>query len=343
MRISLPVPSTRRPVGGVAITYEFAAALAARGHETFLIHHDLFGDDAHTGLHDIDWFTFDPAVEHVFVHNVPSNIAAIPDADIIVAHSPEILATPRLGLAVSMIQGWRMYPEDQELSTFRRRGPKACVATWLRRVGIGLGVPAEHLIHTPIAVRHDRFALHRPVADREPHVVFCWNSHAQKGGRLGLETFRRLHETRPGVRLSAFGTERPRHVPDWLEFHELPAHDVLVHDLYNTATIFLCSSVVEGFGLTNVEAMACGAALVTTDCGGPRDYAEPDVSALFSPSEDVDALVANVHRLLDDEPGRVRIAEAGLASARAFTWERSAEIMEDFLHRYLDDPPAFGW
>ena len=56
-------------------------------------------------------------------------------------------------------------------------------------------------------------------------------------------------------------------LPDWIEYHHDPKQEVIV-ELYNEASIWLQASVLEGFGLTALEAMACGAALVTTDCGG---------------------------------------------------------------------------
>lgn len=342
MRLSFPVPSTRHPVGGIAITYEFAEALARRGHEVTILHHELFGGDAVAGLHEIAWYEFDATVGHHFVDGARADVDALPDADIFVGHSPEIEANPRLGLPVKMIQGWRMYPEDQELAAYRSPCPKACVARWLIRIGEELGVDRRELVHTPIALHTERFHLSRPIDDRPPHLAFCWNVHPMKGGGLALEVARRVHAARPDTRISAFGTTAPPTVPDWLDFHREPARDVLVDEIYNTASVFLCTSVVEGFGLTNLEAMACGAALVTTDCGGIEDYVDPGTTGLVGPVDDADRLVAHVLALLDDDPLRIGIARAGHERALTFTWDRSAALMERFFVDYLADPAAFG-
>lgn len=342
MKLSFPVPSTRHPVGGVAITYEFATALAHRGHDVTLLHHELFGDDAVASLDELPWFTFDAAVNHQFVEGGVADVSALPDADVFVGHAPAVDENPRLGLPVKVIQGWRMYPEAHEIAAYRTRAPKACVARWLLRIGTELGVPEHELIHTPIALHHDRFSLREPIEDRRPHVVFCWNSHPMKGGDLAIEVLGRLHEERPDVRLSAFGTWAPPEIPTWLTYHREPEPDVLVDELYNTASVFLCSSVVEGFGLTNLEAMTCGAALVTTDCGGPEDYAEQEITALVSPTMDADALLAATLRAITDDPLRTAIARAGRDRARGFTWDRSGALMESFFADYLADPGAFG-
>ena len=112
--------------------------------------------------------------------------------------------------------------------------------------------------------------------------------------------------------------------------------------MYNGSAIYLCSSLREGFGLTSIEAMSGGAALVTTDNGGSDDYAVPGRTALVSPSSDVDALVANMRSLLQDDPRRIEIATAGCEYVKQFTWDHSAGELESFLERYVADPAEFG-
>lgn len=342
MRLTFPVPSSRVPVGGIAIIYEFAEALARRGHEVTLLHHELFGDDAATGLDDIPWFTFSAPVHHQFVQGSKAALDILPAGDIILAYSEEVDENPWLGLPVTIVQGYRMYPEEHELATYRSPCPKACVAGWLVRIGEELGIDRRELVHTPIALHTERFRLSQPIEDRPPHLAFCWNDHPAKGAPIARAVVERVHAAMPEARISAFGTRQPDAVPDWLEFHLDPPRDVLIDEIYNRASVFLCTSVVEGFGLTNVEAMACGAALVTTDCGGIEDYVTPDETGLVRPTDDAAGLADDVLALLADEERRTAIARAGHRTANTFTWDRSAAIMEDFFSSYLADPAAFG-
>jgi len=78
----------------------------------------------------------------------------------------------------------------------------------------------------------------------------------------------------------------------------------------------------EGFGLPVLEAMSCGAPVLTT-----RRLAIPEVGGDAVAYTDVepDAVAAGITALLDDPDRRAALSAAGLARAAGFTWERSAQ------------------
>ncbi|MEO7443502.1 MAG: glycogen synthase [Acidimicrobiales bacterium] len=125
----------------------------------------------------------------------------------------------------------------------------------------------------------------------------------------------------------------------WIE--EMVARSDVVQ-LMSHATAFVCPSVYEPFGLINVEAMACGTAVVATATGGITDVVvdgetgflvalEPDGRARF-----VAELAKRVNELLADP---ARAAEFGRAGRRrvveSFTWAavaaRTAEVYRQVL------------
>jgi len=78
-----------------------------------------------------------------------------------------------------------------------------------------------------------------------------------------------------------------------------------------------------------MEAMACGAALVTYDNGGCRDYARDGETALVAPRRDMSALAARLERLATDPTARAAIATAGQRFVtRAFDWDAAVTRME---------------
>jgi glycosyltransferase involved in cell wall biosynthesis len=216
-----------------------------------------------------------------------------------------------------------------------------CIASWLTDVGETLGVPREQLWHVPMGIDHEIFALRTPLDQRPYDVAMLYHNHREKGWDVGLATLREVARRRPDVRGAVFGLiTPPEELPAGFDFVFGLDHQGLADQIYNQARVFVQPSYHEGFGFTAVEAMACGAALVTTDNGGSDDYALPD-TALLVPPGDVEGLVRSVETLLDDDDQRVRIATAGERHVRTFNWEHTAEVLEGHLEAYLADPARF--
>ncbi|MEZ5246737.1 MAG: glycosyltransferase family 4 protein [Acidimicrobiales bacterium] len=343
MILTFLAPSTRHPVGGNTLIYEFATAMAERGHDVHLYHHEIFGGDAITSVDEIGWYEFRANITHHVAGIEGFDPREVVSGDIYFGYTPLIEDNPRYGLPVCFVQGHQMYPEAQERQTYLNPCPKICVASWLVRVGLEYGVPPAQLVHIPNGLKQACLDTTRAIEGRRPRVLFCYNSHLSKGAPLGLEVLTRLHDRRPDLDIVAFGGLAPdTDFPDWLTFHHDPDQTTLIDGLYNTSTVFLWTSRIEGFGLPALEAMAGGAALVTTDNGGSEDYAFHGETALVADYPDADALLDNVERLLDDERLRHRLAAAGRRLAAGFTWEASADRLEAFVHEYREDPQRYG-
>lgn len=109
------------------------------------------------------------------------------------------------------------------------------------------------------------------------------------------------------------------------EIGHVPAGDLPA--LYGAATLVGYASRYEGFGLPPVEAMACGAAVVSTPVPSVAEVAG-EGAATFTPG-DVDGLVAMLRPLLDDRARRSELAARGREAVTALTWERTARGTAD--------------
>jgi glycosyltransferase involved in cell wall biosynthesis len=326
-------PSAPHPIGGVTALYQFANGLARRGHDVHLVHAPFFRNRI-TSLDDLEWFRFEATIEHHLIERG----GPMPPADICFGPTGD----PIHGLPVVLIQGFEMLHLGIEREAFRTRALKVCIASWLVDVGQRFGAPPEQFEVVHMGIDHDRYRLLVASEDRDPVVGMLYSRHEAKGSDIGLAALARVRERRGDLEVLAFGTSEPDEpLPSWVHLTIHPDQEALVREIYNRAAVFVQPSNYEGFGFTAVEAMACGAALVTTDNGGSRDYAHPGETALTSPPGDVEALAANIERLLDDAPLRLRLAKAGRAMATTFTWDQAAADLEACLERYLADPEAY--
>lgn len=81
---------------------------------------------------------------------------------------------------------------------------------------------------------------------------------------------------------------------------------------------------VETFGMANLEAMACGKAVVAPRVGGVVDYMKDGVNGVLVAPKDPVALAAAMERLLKAPALRARLGRRARADARAFTWKAAA-------------------
>jgi glycosyltransferase involved in cell wall biosynthesis len=87
----------------------------------------------------------------------------------------------------------------------------------------------------------------------------------------------------------------------------------------------------EGWGITNVEAAACGTPTVASDSPGLRESVRDGETGLLVPHDDVDAWARSIRQLLEDRSLRARFGDRAVGHAQRFTWEATASEVEGIL------------
>jgi len=95
--------------------------------------------------------------------------------------------------------------------------------------------------------------------------------------------------------------------------------------LYSSCSVFVFASLYEGFGMPLLEAMACGAAAVSSSRSSLPEVAGN--AAILVDPEDVLAMSAAIERLLRNEALMASLREAAIRRAQAFSWEDSAAVV----------------
>ncbi len=220
-----------------------------------------------------------------------------------------------------------------------------CISASLRERLVAGGVPVGHarVIYQCVPDEHrflprdDLGGLHDPA-----RVLFLGQLLDYKGVHTLVEAVGRLLAAGRRVELTVAGTgpeayaARLRALAAPFAAHVRFTGAVAPGDLprvYRAHDVFAFPSLgVEAFGLTFLEAMACGLPVVASTGGGHAEALVDGGNALTFPPEDPAALAASLERLLSDPDLRLRLASAGLATVRErFTTERYVNELEGFL------------
>lgn len=342
MRISVLCPHVRI-AGGVRAILTYADRLTGRGHDVTVLVPERRGGAgwwrrgrrAMSGSLTVDWM---PGLR-ARVAAVPGWAPeALPEADALVATAwqsaaPVAAAPSSRGAKFYLIQHYEsLYHGDPGAvdATYRLPLRQIAISSWLCALLRERFGSAAELLVTPV----DRALFHRvPVqpATPRPRVLMLHHEYAWKGVADGLEAVARARRAGGTIFLVGFGVKAPRGAIPYDEFHEnCPQRELAA--LYSGADIYLCPSWDEGLGMPSMEAMACGAALVTYDNGGCRDYARDGETALVAPRRDVSGLAERLAALARDGARRARIASAGQALVTtAFDWDRAVARLEAVL------------
>jgi starch synthase len=183
-----------------------------------------------------------------------------------------------------------------------------------------------------------------------PSVVFLGRITAQKGILELLEAAPSLDPAAQLVlcaaspddpeieRAVATGVERLRATRSGVIWVDQPLTRSDAVQVLSHATVFVCPSRYEPFGLVNVEAMACGAAVVATATGGIPEIVEDGVTGyLVPPGPDfVPRLAERVNALLANGDTARRFGEAGRRRAlERFAWPSVAAQTVELYDRLV--------
>jgi len=108
-------------------------------------------------------------------------------------------------------------------------------------------------------------------------------------------------------------------------------------ELLRKAAIFVNPSEKEGWGITNIEASACGAPIVANDAPGLRDSVVDGETGLLYDNNDVQSLSSSIQKLLDDDDLRKRFAVCGRSWAEKFSWDASAQRIEEWIEKIVSE------
>ncbi len=239
---------------------------------------------------------------------------------------------------------------SEELRIFKSvRAQTVTTDLQLEKIAELYGYSADNIHVIPPGVDVDLFQPLRPDEhEREtglptPYILCLSRIDTNKGHDFLLHAFELVRRAVPGVHLViAGGSPQPeereqgvlemmdaiidqkglrdlvRHIPGHVDRQTLASY-------YRRAALFVLPSLFEPFGMTALEAMACGTPVVASRLGGIRSVIESGVNGLLIDPSDAAELAAAMIHLLSEPTFAQRIGNAGRETVRErYSWEAIA-------------------
>lgn len=207
------------------------------------------------------------------------------------------------------------------------------------RLSDDLGIEANGVVYPGVDLAEFTPPATEP-AD-PPEITFAGRLDEEKGVQdlirafAGLEADARLNVVGDGAHRDRFERLVADLGVDGVTFHgKVPREEFPSY--YHRATVACHPSHHESFGMTNVEAMAAGTPLVTTDLPAVKEYAVDGENCRIVPVGDPAAIRSALDELLSSPALRESLARGGRETAERFGWDRQASRLEEYCRAAVE-------
>ena len=249
----------------------------------------------------------------------------------------------------------RLYLSQLSRASCRRAKRVIAISEWTKRdIVQHFGVPADRVDVTPLGVNHEHFKPASPeavAAFRQQYnigdnaIFYLGSVEPRKNLPRLIEAFALLNAQQPALRAQlfiggnlawkyddVFASIQQRGLSEQIKLIGRVNDDDLPK-WYSACAVMAYPSLYEGFGLPPLEAMACGAPVVTSNVTSLPEVVG-DAGILVEPT-DAPAIAEALQRVLCDEDLRNEMRRKSLQRAAQFTWQRTAELTMESYQKIL--------
>jgi len=235
------------------------------------------------------------------------------------------------GKKAYFIQGIETWGANPDLALKSYSLPFYCISIspWLsEQINKKTGCRIPYLVLNGVDTRWFRPGIAKDFS--APVILMMTHPAPIKGTDDGLAVLKVIHEFFPKIPIHLFGMAPLSIEVPFAIFHQSPQPDEL-RALYQSATIYLNTSQSEGWGLTSMEALACGCALVATRVGCIPLISEKHKILTVEPG-DRDGLLGHLEYLIKNPLMVEKMAQEEPSIAADYPWEKSTQCFLNVMH-----------
>ncbi len=352
------------PLGGGAevYLYEVLSRLVRRGHHITLLVSRPHGAESYEQAEGFEIYRVGRRLNFNFL--VPGAVKAllrhhhydfiIDDLNKIPFYTPAFARRRHFGLMmhlfrkdiyreVGFFQASYVYLAETLIGACYRRTPFAVLSESSKQDLVRLGLPDENINIVYCGIDQ---AKYRPGPEEKESglILYVGRLKRYKSVHHLIKVVPRLAQQRPALKVIVAGDGDARDelvrlvragsLERWVEFRFGISEEDKVR-LYQRACVLVQPSVKEGWGLTVIEAGACGTPAVAARSPGLVESVQDGVTGYLYPYGDFDAMFQRISRLLDDRGTWQAMSRACRGWAAEFSWDKAAQKLESILLRLL--------
>lgn len=350
MKINFILPRTNnKPMGGYKIVYQYAKRLADDGNDVHIYYlmqnkrmelstilKKVQGLTFERGKYrNVNWFNLEGVKLH-FDQTIDS-VERISQGKIIATHwsTAKVVSESKCNDSDKFyfIQDYEIFDpmvtKDILDNTWKLPLKKIVVSKWLIQKGTEIGISLNDMLYLPNFVDTKEFKIEKTLNTERKYISFLWHSNPRKQAKLGIAVAKELIKKYPNLDAIMFGSNIVDH-PQELKIAENADIEQL-NNIYRKSIVYFMPSSKEGWGLTGMEAMACGAAVVSVDNGGIWEYADKDSAIIVE--NDKEKLVEAISILIDRPDYRKRIISRAYERIKNYTFDNSYQQLLKILDK----------
>ncbi len=345
------------PFGGGAEVHlhEIFSRVAARGHSVTLYscaHGQAPAEETIDGIRIIregnrNLFNFYVPLRYATRFRHESYDIIVDDINKIPFYTPLYVRKPLLAIAhhffgksifreAGAIAGSYVYSSEKAVDWVYKKTPFSVVSQSTLDEYVERGFDARNFSIIPNCIDQSRLPMRVGAKSAEPTVAYFGRLKKYKSVDQLLRAFARIVPDVPNARLHILGSGdfRPElerlctelGIADCTTFFGYVTEEQKVQ-LLSDAHCVVNPSMKEGWGITNIEANACGTPVISADVPGLRDSVLNGSSGLLYPYGDIGAMAGAMRSVLTDNALSKKLCEGAVAWAKTFDWSTSAELM----------------
>ncbi len=360
----------RNPLGGGAEVHlhEIFKRVAARGHQVTLLCSRFAGSASEETIDGIrvircgsrNTFNFHVPFQYIFKLRRMRFDVIVDDLNKIPFFTPLFVRRPLAGIIhhlfgktifseVFFIPALYVAAAENLALPVYKHIPLAVVSESTKKEMLSHGYREKNLFLVPNCVDHLQYRAMEVEKQSGPVIGYLGRLKKYKSVEDLLFAFSIVLKEFPTVRLQVIGEGDARRNLETIarETKVAPSVDFLGHVTHEEKIQYLSqmkfvvnTSAKEGWGLTVIEANACGVPVIASDVPGLRDSVLDERTGLLYEYANVEQLAQKMLLLLRDDVLCSRLASEAMRWAKSFDWERSADAMLEMLQHAITTHPS---